>query len=255
MKLIDTHAHLYYDDIQNRFDEVLENAEKNSIEKIITIGVDIKTSEQCIELAEKYPQIYASVGVHPHDAKEADKHYLNILENFASHPKVVAIGEMGLDYHYNHSEPKIQNRIFNEQIELAKSLMLPLIIHSREANYDMYEVLKIHEYNKGVLHCFSSDLEFAQKIIELGFYLSFTGIVTFKNNISVDVVKGIDLSKIMIETDSPYLAPIPFRGKRNEPSYVKLIAEKIAEIKDISIEEVAKITTDNAYKLFGKLAN
>ena len=166
--------------------------------------------------------------------------------------KVVAIGETGLDYYYNHSEPEIQKKRFIEQIELANSLKLPVVIHNRDSDDDLYDILKKH-HPKGVIHCFSSNFDYATKIINLGLILSFTGIITFKNSTLHDVIEKIDLSKFMIETDSPYLTPEPYRGKRNEPSYVYFVAKKIAEIKNISIEEVINHTTKNALNLFDKI--
>ncbi len=252
MKMIDSHAHLYYDSFHN-LDEVLNRAEEVGVSKIICIGTDLQSSEKCIELAEKYTQLYATVGVHPHDAKLSPVRYLNFLENFLHHPKVVALGEIGLDFHYNHSSQDIQKRVFRQQLELANSLEIPIVVHSRNSDDDLLSCIRETNSTNGVVHCFSSGVDTAKQLIEIGFYISFTGIVTFGNKETESVVKSVDLNNILIETDSPYLAPIPFRGKQNEPSYVKFVAEKIADLKNTTIEEVTRRTTTNTHKLFTKI--
>jgi len=250
--LIDTHSHIYYDKYNHDFDDVIDRAANSGVEKIICIGTDLESSIQSLEISNKYKNIYCTIGYHPHESSLAKKNYLNKLEEISREDKVVAIGEIGLDYYYNNSDPEIQKKRFIEQIELANSLNLPVVIHNRDSDDDLYDILKKH-LPKGVIHCFSSNLNYANKIIELGILLSFTGIITFKNSTLDNVIKEIPLSKIMVETDSPYLTPIPFRGKRNEPSHVKLVAEKIAQIKNISLEEVAAQTTKNALNLFHKI--
>ena len=216
---------------------------------MICIGDRLSTSEQSINISEQYKNIYASVGIHPHEAKDAPKEYLDQLKNKATHKKVVAIGEIGLDYHYNFSNPNIQKKVFREQLELANDLDLPAIIHCRNSDDDLYACIKDSKNNNGVIHCFASNLEFAYKMIDLGYFISFTGMITFVKDLEV-VIKEINLENIMIETDSPYLAPIPYRGKRNEPWMVKLIAEKISSIKNIDIKTISEITTKNAEELF-----
>tara|TARA_B100000029_G_scaffold462202_1_gene494513 strand:+ start:753 stop:1508 length:756 start_codon:yes stop_codon:yes gene_type:complete len=250
MKLIDTHCHIYYDNFKNDFDEVLKRSKQNSISKLICVGVDIESSKKSINLSEKFSQIFATVGYHPHESKEAPLNYLLEIKNLLKSKKVVAIGEIGLDYYYNHSDKKTQNKIFIEQLELAKEIDKPVVIHCRDAEDDIIKGLKKVKNNYGVVHCFSGTEEFAKKLFELGFYVSFTGMITFKNELP-KLIEKIPIEKIMIETDSPYLTPVPNRGKRNEPAMVKIVAEKIAEIKNISLNEVAKITTKNAEKLFG----
>ena len=250
--LIDTHSHIYYEKYDDDLNEVIDRAKKNGVEKIICVGTDLKSSIRSLEISNKYDNIYCSIGCHPHESSKTEKNYLNKLEEMSKEDKVVAIGETGLDYYYNYSDSKIQKTRFIEQIELANSLELPVIIHNRDSDDDLYEILK--KYNpKGVIHCFSSNIDYAIKILELNILISFTGIITFKNSTLNSVIEQVHLSKIMVETDSPYLTPEPNRGKRNEPSYVYYIAKKISEIKNIPIEEVIKHTTKNALNLFHKI--
>ena len=254
MNLIDTHAHIYYDDYSECMDEVIVEAKNNGIEKIISVGVDLKTSEQCIKLAEQYSMVYATCGYHPHESSKAPKRYLYELEQFYEHPKVVAVGEIGLDYHYNFSEPKIQKTIYQEQLEMANSLNLPAVVHCRDSDDDILYGIKKCPSTLGVIHCFASTLDFARKILGTGFIVSFTGLVTFVKELE-EVIREIPIENIMLETDSPYLSPIPYRGKKNQPAYIIHIAEKIAEIKNMDVEEIANITTKTAYNLFSKLSS
>jgi len=249
MNFIDTHCHIYYDKYKSDIKQVLDRSIKNNINKLICVGVDLSSSLKSIELAKKYNIVFASAGYHPHESKDAHKSYLKDLEKLFSFKKVIAVGETGLDYYYNHSSKKVQNKIFKEQLELAKTLKKPVIIHCRDAEEDIINAIIETNSNNGVVHCFSGDINFANKLFDLGFYISFTGMITFNKNL-INVIENVPLIKIMIETDSPYLAPIPYRGKRNEPWMVKLIAEKIADIKNISLKEVADTTTNNAEKLF-----
>ena len=254
--MIDTHCHIYYDVYSDDIDRIIENALSGGIEKMICVGVDLQSSEKCIELSEKYNCVYASVGYHPHDSKKAPPNYLVELESLSKHNKVVAIGEMGLDFHYNHSERDIQMQVFREQLDLSKSVSLPAIVHCREAEKDILKVIESFNKNlRGVIHCFSGNLEFARKIISNHFLISFTGMITFLDKPFSNVIKNIDIENIMLETDSPYLTPKPYRGKRNEPSYVKYIAEKISELKNIPINKVDEKTTRNATRLFNKILN
>jgi len=250
--LIDTHSHIYYESLSHDLDGLIQRAEDTGVNKIICVGTDLKSSEVSIKIAEKYSQVYATAGIHPHESGKVPKKYIYELETFANHPKTVAIGEMGLDYYYDHSDRTAQNKVYLEQLEFAKSIDLPAVVHCRESDVDILNGIKQTKTTKGVIHCFSSNLEFANNIIETGFLISFTGIITFVKHLE-DVVMNIPTEKIMIETDAPYLSPKPFRGKTNEPSYVKYIAEKIAELRNISFEEVATITTGNALNLFHKL--
>ena len=249
MELIDTHSHIYYDKYTD-IDDVIDRASRNNISKIICVGVDIKSSEKSIHLAEKYDMIYATAGYHPHESKDTDVNYLNELENFLSHNKVVALGEIGLDFFYKHSDKKTQIRVFEEQLELAKSLNMPCVIHNRESDKELIESIKNTNNNNGVIHCFASNLDLASKLLKLNFHLSFTGLITFAKELK-EVVENIPLEKMMIETDSPYLTPVPHRGKRNEPYMVKYVAKEIAKIKGIPFNEVATKTSITARKFFG----
>ena len=250
MEFIDTHCHIYYDKYQNDISDVINRAKDKSIKHIICVGVDLESSEKSIILSDQYESVFATVGYHPHESKLAVDNYLDKMLELLKHPKAVAIGEIGLDYYYKHSDKKTQIKVFREQLELAKDLDMPVVIHNRESDKDLYDNLKNSKINHGVIHCYSSDVKYANKIFDLGLLVSFTGILTFSKSLQ-EVVKEIPLEKMMIETDSPYLTPIPFRGKRNEPHMVSLVAEKIAEIKNISIDEVAHVTTETAKIFFG----
>lgn len=250
MNLIDTHSHIYYDKYKEDLEQVIERAQSHNIEKIICVGVDIPSSIESIKLAEKYDMIYATAGFHPHESKDANHGFVKELEELSAHEKVVAIGEIGLDFHYNHSDKKTQIKIFKEQLELSKSLNMPCIIHNRNADAELLECLKKHNINNAVIHCFASTLDFAKQMTSLNIHLSFTGLITFVKELE-EVVEHIPLEKIMVETDSPYLTPVPNRGKRNEPYMVKYVAEKISEIKNIPLEKVCNQTTQNALNFFG----
>jgi len=248
MNLIDTHAHIYSEYFSN-IDELISQADSKGVKKIICIGTDLKTSKESINLAEKYNNVFCTVGIHPHDAKDAPENYIKELEQLGSHNKVVAIGEMGLDFFYKHSNKNIQIKVFTEQLELSNDLDLPSVIHMREAFEDTIQCIKKTNLNKGVVHCFTGNSHEAKKLLNLNLLLSFTGIITFSKELS-ETVKTIPINKIMIETDSPYLAPVPNRGKKNQPLYLPLIAQKIAEIKDLSYEDVCAHTTFNAVNFF-----
>lgn len=251
MKLIDTHAHLYYDQMYNNLDTVLDEATENGVTKIICIGTDLNTSKQSVEIANKYDNVYAAVGIHPHDSKDVTKDYLKDLEALAlSSKKVVAVGEIGIDHYRNISPKEIQEKVMIEQMELAQSLSLPIIFHNRDADNDIIEILKQHSFSRAIAHCYSSDLSFAEQLIDLNVLLSFSGNVTFKNSINQSAIKNITLKDFVLETDCPFLAPQPFRGKPNEPKYVKDIALFISDLLDIEFEEIAIQTTNNAESFF-----
>ena len=252
--MIDTHCHLYDEKLYSNLDQIIINATKKNKKKMICIGDNLNTSEKSIKISETYENIYATIGIHPHESKDAPMSYLSTIEKKTTHKKVVAIGEIGLDYYYNFSDSDTQKKVFLNQLKLAKKLNLPTVIHCRDAYEDLYTTILNSKHQKGVIHCFSGSVEFAKKIIDLGFYISFTGMITFVKELE-NVIRKIDLKHIMIETDSPYLAPVPYRGKINQPAYVNKVAEKIADIKNISIEEVEKITTTNANLLFNKIVN
>ncbi len=251
MTLIDTHAHLYYDQMYNNLDTVLDEATENGVTKIICIGTDLNTSKQSVEIANKYENVYAAVGIHPHDSKDVTKDYLKDLEALAlSSKKVVAVGEIGIDHYRNISPTEIQEEVMIEQMELAQSLSLPIIFHNRDADNDIIEILKQHSFSRAIAHCYSSDLSFAEQLIDLNVLLSFSGNVTFKNSINQSAIKNITLKDFVLETDCPFLAPQPFRGKPNEPKYVKDIALFISDLLDIEFEEIAIQTTNNAESFF-----
>lgn len=250
---IDTHVHLNSDQYSEDLQVVINRAREAEVTKMVVIGFDTITIKRAIELAEEHPDIYAVVGWHPVDAIDCTEDDLKWIEELASHPKVVAIGEMGLDYHWDKSPKDIQQEIFRKQIQLAKRVKLPIVIHNREATEDVVRILREEgaEEVGGIMHCFSGSVETALQCIDLNFMISLGGPVTFKNSKKPkEVAKEIPLEHLLIETDAPYLAPHPYRGKRNEPSYVPLVAEEIARLKDLSVEEVAEKTTQNALRFF-----
>lgn len=254
MGLIDSHAHI--DD--RRFDDdreqVIERARINGISGIINIGHDMESSLRSIDLAQQYSFIYAAVGIHPHDAKDAPVDYLERLSEMAQSPRVVAVGEIGLDYYYDLSPRDVQRKIFIEQLALAKELQIPVVIHLRDAAGDFLEIMRREGLKPiaGVMHCFSGSWEVAKECLDMGFYISFAGPVTFKNASNLkEVAVKVPLDRLLVETDCPYLTPMPHRGKRNEPAYVKYVAEHIAQLKGISIEEFIDKVEQNTTELFG----
>jgi len=251
--LIDSHAHLDDQRFDKDRDKVINQLKDNGVDIVINPGADVASSVKSVALAQKYDNIYAAVGVHPHDAKDMDETTIELLRSLSNKDKVVAIGEIGLDYHYDNSPRDVQKKWFIEQIKLAKELSLPIIIHEREAQQDMYNILKEYadEKLRGVLHCYSGSLEMAKEYLKMGFYLSFAGPVTFKNaKTPKEVAKNIPLERLLVETDSPYLTPEPHRGKRNEPLYVRYVAAMIAELRGVTFEEIAQNTSQNVKKLF-----
>lgn len=252
--LFDTHVHVNAEQFNEDLEEVIERAKEAGVNHMVVVGFDRPTIKRAMELVEAYDFMYAAVGWHPVDAIDMTEDDLQWIEELSSHPKVVAIGEMGLDYHWDKSPKDVQKEVFRKQIQLAKKVGLPIIIHNREATADIVNILKEEEASSvgGIMHCFSGSAETALECIEMNFYISLGGPVTFKNaKKPKEVAAAVPLDRLLVETDCPYLAPHPFRGKRNEPSYVKLVAEQIAEIKELTIEEVSKATTENAKKLFG----
>jgi TatD DNase family protein len=255
MRWVDSHCHLnlinlssYQGDSKN----LIQDAQDKQVEYIMCVGVDIKTTPAVLNFAQQFDCVYASVGIHPSDVHEIEFDENWFKEN-TSHKKVIAIGETGLDYHYPDIDKKIQQTFFQQQIEWAKTLKKPLIIHSRDAADDTLRILKETHASEvgGVLHCFTGDLAMAEKAIEMGFYIGISGIVTFKKaNMLQDVVKALPLERLLLETDAPWLAPAPFRGKPNTPEYIPIIGEAVAALKNISIETVAAQTTDNFLTLF-----
>jgi len=250
---IDTHCHLDFDEYKDDRAEVINRARQANVKYLINIGTTVESSKSSVELTGQYDFIYASCGIHPHYSGEVDEEILNNLKELASGKKVVAIGEVGLDFFKSFVPEEKQKEAFVKFINLAGQLDLPLIIHNRDAHPQIVKILR-NNFSppvKGVLHCFSGDLSFAQTILKMGLYVSFTANITFKNAHSLrEIIKSIPLEKMLIETDAPFLAPQIFRGKRNEPSYVKYVARTIAEVKGLDVEKVADVTTQNAVNLF-----
>ncbi|MBL3645245.1 TatD family hydrolase [[Brevibacterium] frigoritolerans] len=252
--LFDTHVHVNAEQFNEDLEDVIERAKEAGVDNMVVVGFDRPTIIRAMELIETYDFMYAAVGWHPVDAIDMTEDDLQWIEELSNHPKVVAIGEMGLDYHWDKSPKDVQMEVFRKQIRLAKKVGLPIIIHNREATADIVNILKEEEASRvgGIMHCFSGSAETALECINMNFYISLGGPVTFKNaKKPKEVAAAVPLERLLIETDCPYLAPHPYRGKRNEPSYVKLVAEQIAEIKQLTIEEVSQATTENAKKLFG----
>lgn len=252
--LIDSHAHLDMKDFEDDLDKVVERACEGGLTHIITIGIDLDSSIKALDLAKRYDYIYSTVGFHPHNADKVTKDLLNRLKLLSKEPKVVAWGEIGLDFYRDISSRERQITIFEEQLELASNAGLPVVIHNRDADKDVLEILKRRRKNglKGVIHCFSGDYALAMNFLDLGYYISIPGVVTFKNALNLrEVAAGIPLDRMLIETDCPYLAPEPKRGKRNEPLFVTYTAKKIAGLRNIEYEELALRTSENAIRLFG----
>lgn len=247
----DTHTHLDDEKFDTDRDELISSFEGEGLTLAVNIGANMETSKNSIALAEKYDFIYASVGVHPNDVGDMTDSDLAQIEEWAKLDKVVAIGEIGLDYHYDEPEPEIQKVWFEKQLLLAKKLNMPYIIHDREAHADVLEIIKRVGYFNGVMHCFSGSSEMARQVTELGMYVSIAGQVTFKNAPKVQAVAmSVPLDKLLIETDSPYLTPEPYRGKRNSSAYVKYTAAKIAELRGMDVAEIAKITMENGKRFY-----
>jgi TatD DNase family protein len=249
--LIDTHAHLDFKDYEGNLDEIIKRAKENQVSKIITIGASLEGSKKSVELAKKYRGVYAAIGIHPEDTNELNDDVLNLFREFSKNEKVVAIGEIGLDYYVEKFSKDKQKEVFMKQIELAQALNLPVILHIRNAFEDVMDIIDKYDWhkNKAVVHCYSSSYKKIQGILNKGLMISYAGIITYDEG-SQKAVKATPLDRMMIETDCPFLAPIPYRGNINEPAYVKYVAEKVAEIKGIGFEEVAKITTKNAIDFF-----
>lgn len=250
----DTHAHLDAPQYDEDRHETIIRAKEAGIEHIVNIGFDRKTIPTTLALTEQYDFIYAAIGWHPVESIHMQEEDLQWIENLCANPKVVAIGEIGLDYHWDTSPKEIQKKVFREQIQLAKKLKKPIIIHNRDAHEDIVKTLKEENASEvgGIMHCFSGSWETAKLCLDMNFYISFGGPVTFKNaRVPKEVLEKVPLDRLLIETDCPYLSPHPFRGKRNESSYVTLVAEAAAQIKGISLDELAAITSENGKKCFG----
>jgi TatD DNase family protein len=261
--IVDTHCHLDLNSFDEDRDQVIDRARESGVTRILNPGINLDSSQSAVKLAEKYAEVYAAVGVHPNDGLSWGVGTKSRLHDLAAHPKVVAIGEIGLDYYRDHTPHELQKRIFQEQLDLAAEVNLPVVIHTRQSLTDVFEILrdwrreladsqnKLVEY-PGVLHSFSGDWQAAEQTISLNFFIGITGPVTFRNAKDLqDLVIRLPLENLLTETDAPFLSPHPFRGQRNEPGRVKLVAEKIAELQQAAYNTVTKITTANAANLFG----
>jgi TatD DNase family protein len=254
--LIDSHAHIQGGDYAGEVEAVIDRARGAGVDRIIVVGGagEMSSNSEAVALAARHGNLYATVGMHPHDAKDVAEEDLRALKDLTRHEKVVAVGETGLDYYYDHSPRDVQRRVFTRFIQLARETALPIIVHERDAARDAAELLRAEAGGglRGVIHCFTGDARAAREYLDLGFYLSFSGIITFKNATTLrEVAREAPLERILVETDSPYLTPVPYRGKRNEPAYVRFVAHTIAEVKGISFEDVARVTTENVRTLFG----
>ncbi|MBR5529248.1 MAG: TatD family hydrolase [Oscillospiraceae bacterium] len=249
--IFETHAHLNDPAFDEDRESLILGLPQKGIEAVMNVGCCLESSHDCIALAEKYPFLYASVGSHPDSADEVNEAVIEKYRQMASHPKVKAIGEIGLDYYYETIPREIQQKAFRMQMELAKELKMPVIVHERNAHDDGMRIVKEFPGVTGVFHCYSGSAEMARQLVNMGWYIGFTGVLTFKNaRKAVETAESIPLDRIVLETDCPFMAPEPFRGKRNDPGYLYRMAERLAEIRGISVEEVHTVTTDNAKKLY-----
>lgn len=255
--LVDTHAHLDDRAFSADLEAVIQRAQAAGVTRIITVGTDVPSSRAAVSLAERYAMVYAAVGVHPHEAKTFTEGALKDLKALTAHPKVVAIGETGLDFYRNISPKEAQLRAFHAHLQLAQELGLPVIVHDREAHAEtIRELTEAAKGNGllGVLHCFSGDPAVAQAAVDLGFYISIAGPITYNKagNLSA-VARILPIDRLLLETDCPYLPPVPYRGRRNEPAYVTYVAQAVAQVRDLSLTQIAAATTENALRLFGRI--
>ncbi|MDY0082827.1 MAG: YchF/TatD family DNA exonuclease [Ignavibacteriaceae bacterium] len=251
---VDTHAHLFFENFKDDIDEVINRAAQNSVDYIIVPATDIKTAKEAIALSEKYKQIYTTVGVHPHDTKDWDDTLIKEIEELAKHPKVVGIGEIGLDYYYDFSPKEQQIKAFKAQLNLSLKLELPVVIHNRDSDEDMMSIIQDYCGTglKAQFHCFNASLNDAIEFMRMNHFISFTGNITYKKSDSLrEILKSINLNHLLLETDSPFMTPVPFRGKRNEPANVKLVAQQVADVHKLSIEDIGRITSLNTFRFFG----
>lgn len=250
--LIDSHCHLDFPELSENLNDVLGVMQRNGVNAAMCIGVNIEHLPRIFALAEQHQNLFATVGVHPENTEGKDPSVVELI-NLGSHPRVLAIGETGLDYYWHKDAPEWQRARFSRHIHAAIALNKPLVVHNREATADTLRILREEGASKvgGIMHCFTESWAVAQEVIDLGFYISLSGIVTFKNAALVrEVARNVPLNRLLVETDSPYLAPVPYRGKLNQPGYVKHVAQMIADLREISFEDVAKATTDNFLRLF-----
>lgn len=251
--LFDTHCHLNVDAFEEDVEATIQRAKEAGVERFAVVGFDAPTIKKSIALSTQYPEIYSIIGWHPTEAGTYTPAVQESLLSLLTNKKVVAMGEMGLDYHWNTAPPAVQEKIFRIQIQIAKDLQLPISIHMRDAIEDTYRILREEDVSEigGIMHSYSGDVAYMEKFLDLGMHISLSGVVTFKKASEVhEVAKAAPLDRLLIETDSPYLAPVPYRGKRNEPAYVRYVAERVAELRGMDINEIAQITTQNANQLF-----
>jgi TatD DNase family protein len=248
--LTDSHCHLFYDEILQDIDNVFVRSKKLGVNRFICVGTNINDSLLSLDISKKFENVFCSAGVHPHDSQNVDKDYIQQIELIMKSKKMIAIGEIGLDYFRNISSKKSQIKVFHELLQLADNIKKPIIFHNRDADKDIIDILSCYPNVIGVSHCFSSTLSTAKKLLDMGYYISFSGNLTFKNSMLPSVAKHLPLNRLLVETDSPYLSPEPFRGKPNEPGRTRYVAEKLAEIHNISFESIANQTTKNINKLF-----
>ena len=248
--LIDTHCHLFFDELKEDLSSVLKRAADLGVTKFICVGTNIKDSKESYNLALDYENIFSTAGVHPHDTEGVAENYIDELYNLLNNKKVVAVGEIGLDYFKELSDISVQKKIFAEQLELAQKINKPIVFHNRDSDDDIINTLSEFPNVYGVAHCFSSTYDVAKKLIDMGFYISFSGNLTFKNSHLPDVAKRLPIDRLLVETDSPFLSPVPHRGKINEPGRARFVADLLARLHNLSINEVAQITTTNAKAIF-----
>ncbi len=249
--MIDTHSHINFEEYKTDFDNFLIDLKANEIEKVIIPGVEPSTFKEIKDLTEKYEMLYGAIGVHPSEAKTYTSQTTIEIKEYLKNRKIIAIGEIGLDYYWETETKELQKEIFRTQLEIAQELNVPVLIHDREAHEDTFEILNDYNLKTVVYHCFSGTKELAMKCIDKGYYIAAGGIVTFKNaNNLKETVKAVPIDRILLETDAPYLAPVPYRGKLNSPKYLKYIAQEIANLRNTDVEEIKHITTENAKRIF-----
>jgi len=252
VSLIDTHCHLDFPEYDLDRDDVVARANQNGVEYIINVGSDVVNSQRAVAVAQKYDCVFATVGHHPHDAVNFSQEVVGVLSDLVKQPKVLAVGEIGLDYYRNLSPVDFQKKVFVQLIHLAQEKNLPIVLHSRHAEDDTLEILKSEKVKRAIVHCFSSNEQFLKNCLDLGYYVSFTCNITYKKSQHLrDILKIVPLDRFCLETDAPYLSPEGYRGKRNEPWFVSLLAQEVANIRGVSLEDVAYATTENAKKFFG----
>jgi TatD DNase family protein len=252
MQFIDTHCHLFWDSFNDDLEQVIQNARACGVGSLIIPATDLKTYEAAREIAGRFNGVYLAVGIHPHDSKDLQEEMFERVRDYSYEDKVVAIGEIGLDYYYDYSPKSDQHAALGKQLEIAKERKLPVIIHNRESDDDVLAICKEHQDGtlRGQFHCFSSSPEYAEKVMEAGFHISFTGNVTFKKTDLDDALTTVSENRLLIETDAPFMTPVPHRGKRNEPMYIPLIAEYYAKLRNTTVDRIAEITTQNAIALY-----